>query len=304
MRVVSQPPEILPSEPERLIAEMLEAASELARAKIGRVDAVRKPEDNNQVLTEADLEIGRLLLSSISSRYPDHSVIDEEAGVIDNRSDFIWITDPIDGTSNYAVGLPTYGIMVGLLYRFQPLAGGIALPAFGETYLASRGNGARLGGRPVSVTAERDLADILLSYGVDGNSDDPAATRQEMSLLAEMVLRAMNLRTSNSAFDSVMTVSGKYGANLNRSGRVWDHVAPHILMQEAGGLYTDFWGRAMDYSECLMAPSANYTCCAGAAALHAQLQGIIHAHPSDPRCARATYPASPPPLAGGVGEGH
>jgi myo-inositol-1(or 4)-monophosphatase len=275
---VSEAPDVEPQELEEQIAEMLLAASKLAREKIGKVDPVRKPEDPNQVLTEADLAIGRLLLDHISRRHSGHSLIDEEAGVIDKGSDFVWITDPIDGTSNYAMGLPMYGIMVGLLHRFTPVAGGIALPAFDEIYVAGLGNGAWCDGRRMSAAEERELTEVLVGYGVDGKPDDPDATRSEMGLLAEVALRVLNLRISNSAFDSVMAIKGTYGATMNRSGRIWDHVAPHILMQEAGGLYTDFWGREMDYSKCLIEPGANYTCCAGAPALHGQLQRIIHAH--------------------------
>ena len=73
-----------------------------------------------------------------------HNIIDEEAGIIDKKSEYTWVFDPIDGTSNYASGLPMYGVIIGLLKDWKPLIGAIALPAFGEIYYAERGKGCLL----------------------------------------------------------------------------------------------------------------------------------------------------------------
>ena len=167
------------------LTEVLEEASAVARDKFGSVTAVTKAADNNQVLTEADLAIGKLLIRSIQNAYPGDSIIDEEAGVIDKKSDYVWVIDPIDGTSNFAQGVPLYGIMVGLLQR----------------------------GEPVAV--------------------------------------------------------------LNRTSRIWDNVAQHVLIQEAGGIYTDFFGKSVDYSTPLTKVGLNFSFCAAAPGLHNELQKII-----------------------------
>lgn len=129
----------------------LTAAAEIAAANFGNLSHSVKAGDRNQVLTETDLEIGHFLTDAIRTVYPDHNIIDEELGCVDNRSRYTWVVDPIDGTSNFAVGLPQYGIMLGLLDHDTPVAGGIALPAFGELYVATKGAGAWCNGDRKSV---------------------------------------------------------------------------------------------------------------------------------------------------------
>lgn len=207
-------------------------------------------------------------------------MIDEEAGVIDNGSEFTWVVDPIDGTSNFAEGLPHYGIMIGLLKHDQPIAGGIVLPGFSELYVAERGKGVRCNGEHISITDKVDLSNVLVAYGIDGHQEDAALTRGEAGLLAEIVLEVRNLRSSNSAYDAAMVARGKYGAWLNRTTKIWDNVAQQILIEEAGGVFTDFEGSPMDYTEPLGKVEQNFTVCAGSPEVHKKLQEIIRAKKS------------------------
>ena len=78
------------------IEKSLKAASEIANSSFGKVSGSTKPEDNNQVLTEVDLAVGKLLIDRVQKEYPSHNIIDEEAGIIDKKSEFTWVIDPID----------------------------------------------------------------------------------------------------------------------------------------------------------------------------------------------------------------
>lgn len=254
----------------------LALVSGIASGSFGKVAATIKTGDNNQVLTQTDLEIGSKIIEAIEKQYPAHNIIDEEAGVIDKGSAYTWVVDPIDGTSNFAHGIPTYGIMIALLQDTTPLASGISLPAFNEIYIAQKNKGAYCNGHRISVTAQTNLASALVAYGIDSHLEQPSFTYEECRLLAGIVLRIRNLRTSNSVFDLAMLARGSYGAVLNRSSRIWDNVAIHILVEEAGGKYTDFFGRPMDYSNPLTRDQENYSFCAASPVLHEQLQKIIH----------------------------
>lgn len=257
------------------ITQSLEEASDIARKSFGKVAGTTKEDDNNQVLTETDLEIGKLLIEKIQAKFPEHNIIDEEAGVIDNKSNFTCVIDPIDGTSNFANGIPLYGIMLGLLKDSIPIAGGLALPNFSEIYVAEKGQGAYCNSEKISVTKEGDLKKALVAYGIDGHQEDPKFTRDECALLAEIVLNIRNLRTSNSVFDIAMVAKGNYGAFLNRTSKIWDNVAQQIIIEEAGGIYTDFFGNAIDYSNALSQPQQNFTFLASSPALHKELLKII-----------------------------
>jgi len=260
------------------ITQSLEEVSDIARKSFGKVAGTTKEDDNNQVLTETDIEIGALLIKKIKDSFPEHNIIDEEAGVIDNGSNFTWVIDPIDGTSNFANGTPLYGTMLGLLKDNVPIAGGLALPSFSEIYVAEKGQGAYCNSEKISVTKESDLKKALLAYGIDGHQENPKFTRDECALLAEIVLNIRNLRTSNSVFDIAMVARGNYGAFLNRTSKIWDNVAQQIIIEEAGGIYTDFFGNAIDYSNALSRPQDNFTFLATSPALHAKLLEIIKSH--------------------------
>jgi len=252
-------------------------ASVLAMTYFGSVSGTVKPDDNNQVLTEADIAVGKLLVKKCKMAYPEFNIIDEEAGVIDNGSQFTVVIDPIDGTSNFANGLPLFGIFIGILDGAIPVAGAIALPAFGETYIAERGKGSFCNGKAVQVSTTVNLKDALIAYGIDGHQENPQITHHEVDVLSDIILGIRNLRTSNSAFDIAAVADGRYGAILNQTSKIWDNVATHIVIEEAGGICTDFFGEPMDFSDPLNRTDDNFSICAGAPVIHTALQRIIHA---------------------------
>lgn len=257
------------------IERTLKRASKIAEKNFGKVSGSVKSDDNNQVLTETDLEIGKLIVDKIKDAYPKHNVIDEEAGVIDNHSDYTWVVDPIDGTSNFSQGIPMYGVLLGLLDKTKPIAGGIVLPSFSEIYLAKKDKGADCNGKRIKVSSEKDLLNSLIAYGIDGHQENPELTKKECSLLAKLVLGMRNIRSSNSVYDYAMVAKGKYGAYLNQTSKIWDNVAAQVIIEEAGGKYTDFHGKPIDYSNPLSKADLNYTYCAAAPELHRQIQEII-----------------------------
>jgi myo-inositol-1(or 4)-monophosphatase len=219
------------------ITATLQDASAITSASFGTVTGSVKSADNNQVLTETDIQVGELIVSRIKATFPQHNIIDEEAGIIDNNSTYTWVVDPIDGTSNFASGLPMYGIMMGLLEKGTPIAGGIALPYFSQIYTAEKGKGAFCGDQKIHVSTEPKLLNSLVAYGIDGHQEDPQLTAIETGTLSRIVLGIRNLRSSNSAFDNIQVATGAYGGYLNKTSKIWDNAAPHIITEEAGKLH-------------------------------------------------------------------
>ena len=259
----------------KFINSVLENSSKIALKYYGKISGVEKSEDSNQVFTQADFEIGKFIAEKIKEQYPKHNIIDEEIGIINNKSVYTWVVDPIDGTSNFVAGIPLYGVMVGLLENDKVLAGGISLPAFSEIYTAQKSKGAYCNGVRLSVTKETNLKSLLVAYGIDSNIKNPNITRKECKLLAEIVLSVRNIRISNSCFDLVMVARGNYGGILNRSNRVWDTVAPQAILEEAGALCTDFYGKQIDYSNHLKKTKENFPLFSASPILHKKLQDII-----------------------------
>lgn len=258
------------------LKQELTRAAELAGQYFGKVTGITKPGDSNQVLTEADLAIGKQLVAAVQAAYPEHNIIDEEAGVVDKGSRYTWVIDPIEATSNFAAGLPQYGIMVGLLEDATPIAGGIIAPAYNRLYLAEKGKGATCNGEPIHVTKEESLIKLLVSYGIDSNKQHPEETIRECRTLADIVLSVRNLRnTGCEALDPMYVAEGRYGARINHTSKIWDNVAPSIIATEAGALWTAADGAPIDYSSPLTKMDQNYTFCVASPAIHRQLQVIM-----------------------------
>lgn len=265
------------SDYKKFIQNCLEESSKIATDTFGKVTYTLKEGGHNQVLTEADLAIGRLIIEKIEQKFPNFNIIDEETGVIDNHSAFTWVIDPIDGTSNFAAGVPTYGIMLGLLHNDKIIAGGVALPATNEICIAEKGKGAFLNGKQIFVTKETELINCLVAYHIDGHPEEPERTKKESVMFGEIILHARNMRNSGcEPYDGLFVANGKYGALVNQSMKIWDVVAPQIIIEEAGSVYTDFWGNQINYTNPLSKAKQNFTCCAASPVLHKQLQAIIH----------------------------
>jgi myo-inositol-1(or 4)-monophosphatase len=258
------------------LMKTLADASQMARDHFGRVTSATKNGDTSQVVTEADIEIGRMMCEESKRTYPTHNILDEETGIVNKHSPYTWVIDPIDGTSNFAQASPLYGCMLGLLKDHEPVAGGFALPAFHEIYTAERGKGAYCNQQRVRVQDEEELLlSSLIAYGVEGHQDDPNRTRKECELLAEIILACRSVQNSSSVFDAAMVVKGVYGGFLYQNCKIWDNVAQQILLEEAGAVYTDFFGQPIDYRNPLMKATETFSFCAAPPALHRQLQQII-----------------------------
>jgi myo-inositol-1(or 4)-monophosphatase len=255
----------------------LTKAAETAKDYFGKVSGTVKAGDNNQVLTEADIAIGKQLVAAVQAVYPDHNVIDEEAGGIDKDSRYTWVIDPIEATSNFAAGLPQYGIMIGLLEDAAPIAGGIIAPAYDKLYLAEKGKGATCNGQPIRVTNEANLTNVLVSYGIDGHQEDPERTVAECRVMADIILGCRNMRnTGCEALDPMYVAEGRFGGRVNTTAKIWDNVAPQAIAEEAGALWTSVNGRPIDYSNPMSRTNQNFPFCVASPALHGQLQAIIN----------------------------
>lgn len=254
-----------------VVVELLGNSSLIAKKHFGKVTSSVKPGDNNQVLTETDLEIGSYLVGKIQEFYPEHNIIDEESGTKDNKSEYTWVIDPIDGTSNFAMGLPMYGIIIGLLNKGVPVAGGVALPFFGELYYAEKGKGAYRNNDSISVTKETSPIKTLVAYGIDSHQDNPDFTKKELTILGNIINNIQNLRCSNSVYDAMMVASGKFGAYINQRMRIWDVVGPQVIIEEAGGIVTDFYGSELDYSDPVKKAKEHFTYFSASSSLYPQL---------------------------------
>ncbi len=261
--------------------DLLNTAIELAKTAgvslletFGTSNPIGKKGDNSNIVTAADSRCEERIVRGIRSAYPDHSIIAEETGCDLRESPFTWVVDPLDGTSNYAAGIPWFGVLISVLKDAAPVVGVMHLPFTGDLYTAQAAGGAFKNGQRISVTREPKLENVLWAYGMDAGTSDAQAARNT-ALLAQLLRRVRNIRATNSLIDPAFTAEGRLGGMLNQSTRLWDIAAPMLIVQEAGGLYTDLTGQPLLLDVSHTAADKEYAVLAGAPGLHASVAALV-----------------------------
>lgn len=231
----------------QFVTDTVSAAGELLRNRFGCVHDIRRKENVSSIVTEVDLASEALILERIRRQFPDHNIVAEESGFEDHGSDWTWVVDPLDGTSNYAAGIPWYGVMLAVLKGTTPVLGAMHLPHDRALYLAETGCGATRNDQLVHVTAVNQLDQVLLAYAVDA-SHDPDQTRHQVLGFSRLLNHVRNVRATNCLVDFALTIDGRMGGFVNHSTRIWDIAAAALVLQEAGGQMTDLHGLPLDFS--------------------------------------------------------
>jgi myo-inositol-1(or 4)-monophosphatase len=198
------------------------------------------------LVTNIDVEIERYFRALIAERFPDHVVLGEEmaqAGTGDEIPEYCWVFDPIDGTTNYAHGLPIFCCSLALEVRGEPVVAAVFDPNRQELFTAERGQGAWLNGKPMKVSSAATVIDSLLvtgfHYGVQRDPDEL------MGLFTRFITRARAVRRLGSAaLDLCYVAAGRFEGFWEQKLHPWDVAGGALLVQEAGGNVTAVDGAA------------------------------------------------------------
>lgn len=206
----------------RLVREQWNDAKEIAFK--GRIDLV----------TQTDLAVEKLLLDSLPGLLPGSTVLAEESHGGLEPGDLTWIVDPVDGTTNYAHGLPMVAVSVALWREGRVEMGAVHVPILGELFWAVRGQGAFLNGEPVSVSREGNMQAALVATGFPYSfytEIDQVCERFRRVLLAAQGIRRMG----SAAIDLAYTACGRFDGYYETGLKPWDTAAGWLLVEEAGG---------------------------------------------------------------------
>ena len=223
-----------------VLDEALDRAGRVLLRRFGSVRISYKGRAN--LLTEADLESQKAILDIIRRRLPGHDFKAEEKALRDTGSQYLWLIDPLDGTTNFAHGYPAACVSIALLRRGRPVLAGVHDPFRGERFLAEAGRGARLNGRPARVSTPRRLSQALLITGFP--YDRAERSRFYTEFYRSFMLRCHDVRRSGSAaLDLAWVAAGRAEGFWEFNLSPWDVAAGLLLVREAGGQVTDFRGR-------------------------------------------------------------
>ncbi len=196
-------------------------------------------------LTRADKAAESCLLEDIAEHFPGHAVLAEESGhhgdLAAGGEGFLWIIDPLDGTTNFVHQIPMFAVSIGLFHDGEPLAGCIFAPRLEELFLAGRGEGATLNGEPIAVTGTTTLMDAMLATGFAYRVDE--LERNNLDHFAHLIPRTRGVRRCGSAaMDLAWTACGRFDGFWELHLSPWDVAAGALIVREAGGRVCDFSG--------------------------------------------------------------
>ncbi|MCK4534414.1 MAG: inositol monophosphatase [Syntrophobacterales bacterium] len=193
------------------------------------------------IVTEADRMSEKILTAEISRRFPDHNILSEESPEIKKGSQYRWIIDPLDGTTNYVHGFPVFCVSIALEKNGEVMMGVIYNPVSDELFVAGRGEGAFMNDSSISVSGTTKLSESLLATGFPYDiRRDP---NNNINYFSGMALEAQAIRRAGSAaLDLAYTAAGRFDGFWELKLHPWDTAAGWLLVNEAGGNITDISG--------------------------------------------------------------
>ena len=234
-------------------------AARLAGAIINRaaldVESVRISQKQlNDFVTEVDHASERTIIETLLTAYPGHGIIAEESGSTHGAQDseYVWIIDPLDGTTNFIHGFPVYCVSIALAVRGKVEQAVIYDPSRNDLFTATKGRGAFLNERRIRVSKRTDLKQSLLSTGFPFRPGDNFKTY--LSMMGDVMQRTAGLRRPGAAALDLAYVAAGYTEGFFETGlSIWDVAAGSLLVTEAGGLIGNFTGESdfMEQRECL-----------------------------------------------------
>ncbi len=217
------------------LVKALKSAGEIQRRSYQTANAISEKESISSVLTEVDLESEAKIMETIENKFPGHNILSEECGFIDRSSEFTWVIDPLDGTSNYAAGLPWFGVLIALMKGNAPILAGAYLPLSDSMYLSEAGEGASVNGKVLKIE-NQEISKTLVSFSTDFSADD-RYVKKSADLYGFMVQHARNVRSTNCLLDMLYVAEGRFGGCINMFTHIWDIAPLFLIITEAGGIF-------------------------------------------------------------------
>lgn len=223
-----------------LLQTAIDAAYEAGRLTLGYFRtgnfAVER-KANDSPVTIADREAEQKIRQIVHDRFPDHGILGEEHGEEQGSAPVRWIIDPIDGTKSFVHGVPLYGTMIGIEVHGEAPVGVVYMPALNEMYYAAEGLGAYMNGRRIQASMTDVLSEAVVLNTSEKKLRDQAGYR-------ELCSRTRFQRTWGDCYGHMLVASGRAEIMLDPGMSVWDCAPLKVIVEEAGGVFTDWDGNA------------------------------------------------------------
>lgn len=225
--------------------ELARSAGEIIRRGYGKKIAIEYKGGLNNLVTEVDRATEEFIINSIRGKFKDHSILSEESGSLPSNPEYLWVIDPLDGTTNFAHGLPVFSVSIGLIKNNEIILGVIYDVMRDQLFWAEKGKGAFLNGHRIEVRKNSDIRMSLLVTGFPYQFGE--AAEKIIGLFSSFLLKARAVRRlGSSAIDLCYLACGIFDGFWEYDLKPWDLCAGILIVEEAGGMVSDFSGGKAD----------------------------------------------------------
>jgi len=225
----------------KVAAKAIKKAGKIALREYKNFDrATIKLKAHKEILTKVDLMSEKVIIDEVKKNFPEHSILSEEAGDDNIKSEYLWIIDPIDGTTNFSMHNPLWCVSVGIAYKGEMALGFIYAPCQNELYIAQKGKGAYLNGKRIKVS-DVFKGKILNAFC---SARDMKHTKRAVKYFSYQKLHGGSCyMLGSAALELGYVAAGRLESMAIPGAHPWDVAAGVLLVREAGGKVTDFEGK-------------------------------------------------------------
>jgi len=203
-------------------------------------DKIIRIKKKSQIVTQADLIADRIIVKNLRKKFPGYGILSEESGRHKTQSKYLWVIDPLDGTTNYAIGSPMFAVGISLFFENQPILACAYMPAMKELYFAQKGKGAFLNGKKIKISQSTRLAESFLTFCHGSAKND---IKRALKIYNKIKLISLDSRQLGAAAVEMGFVAcGRTDCIIIPGAHPWDVGPGTLLVREAGGKVTDFAG--------------------------------------------------------------
>ncbi len=204
-------------------------------------DRIVRVKGRSQIVTQADLIADKIIINSLKRKFPGHGILSEESGRNINQSPYLWVVDPLDGTTNYSIGSPLFAVQLALFKNNEPLIACAFAPVLNEVYFAEIGKGFFLNNKKMRVSRVKNFSKSFFTFC---HGSKKADQKRAMKIYTAAKLKALDSRQLGSAaLETGFVAAGRTDSIVLPGANRWDVGPGALFIREAGGRVTDFAGK-------------------------------------------------------------
>lgn len=257
----------------KILFDCLKSAGKVQLEMFQKIKTYSSKGNMSNIVTDADIQSEKVILDTLQKKLNGHNILSEEYGYLDNASEFTWVIDPMDGTSNFAAGIPWFGILIALFKNNKPILAGAYLPMQELLYFAEDSKGSYLNDKKLFVTSQ-ELSNTLFSFSTDF-SENEEYLNNGILIYKYIVQHSRNIRSTNSLLDYLYVAEGRFGGAVNLFAKIWDIAAPYLIVKEAGGIFRNLDKSEIDFQINEAVVNLNFPVIVSAQKIYDQIKSIL-----------------------------